>query len=104
MAITKTKTITLTLEVQEGDFTIIAPDTFTVKVGEAGSFPVAIQPLLGFNEAIKFSVTGWPVGTVVTWTPSDTLSAGGAGIQCHAAIPLNAPVGDSTLTITGVSQ
>ena len=104
MAITKTKVITLTVALQEGDFTIVAPDTFTVKAGEVGAFTISIQALLGFNKPVKFSVAGWPVGTVVTWTPSDTLPAGGTNIQCHATIPLNAPVGNSTLTITGVSQ
>lgn len=104
MAITKTKVITLTVALQEGDFTIVAPDTLTVKAGEAGSFAISIQPALGFNKPVRFSLSGIPAGVTVTWTPSDTLPAGGTNIQCHLAIPLGTPLGNSTLTITGVSQ
>lgn len=105
MAITKTKVITLTVTLQEGDFTIIAPETLTVRAGDTGGFTIAIQALLGFNEAVKFSIGGGPVGMVVTWVPSDTLPAGGTNIQCNLSIPLNnALVGNYPLTITGISQ
>ena|SRR4030042_2043126 len=104
MAITKTKTITLTVALQEGDFIIVAPDTLTVKAGENGGFTVAIQALLGFAKPVKFSLSGVPAGSVITWVPSDTLPAGGTNIQCNVAVPLNAPLGNHVLTITGVSQ
>jgi hypothetical protein len=104
MAITKTKVITLTVALQEGDFTIVAPETLTVKAGENGGFTVAIQAFLGFAKPVKFSLSGGPAGMVTTWAPSDTLPAGGTNIQCNVAIPLSAPVGDHVLTITGVSQ
>lgn len=104
MAITKTKTITLTVALQEGDFTIVAPDTLTVKAGETGAFTIAIQAFLGFNRPVKFSLSGMPAGVTVTWTPSDTLPAGGTNIQAHLAVPLGTPVGNTPLTITGVSQ
>ena len=104
MAITKTKVITLTVALQEGDFTIVAPDAMTVKAGENGTFTIAIQAVLGFNKPVKFSLGGMPAGVVVTWPVGDTLPAGGTNIQCHLVVPLGTPIGNSVLTITGVSQ
>jgi hypothetical protein len=105
MAITKTKVITLTVTLQDGDFSISSADTVSVKAGTTSAFTVSIHPLLGFNKAVKFSITGGPAGMVTTWTPSDTLPAGGASIQCNLAVPLdNALVGSYPLTLTGVSQ
>jgi hypothetical protein len=105
MAITKTKVITLTVALQEGDFNIQAADTLSVKAGTTGSFTIAIHALLGFNKAVKFSISGGPAGMTTTWAPSDTLPVGGTNIQCNLAIPLdNALAGNYPLTLTGVSQ
>jgi hypothetical protein len=105
MAITKTKQIFLTVLVEEGDFNIQCVDSLQVKAGSNVGFTIDVEPLLGFNKTVTFSIGGLPAGVVVTWNTKGNVWIPGQGsLQCDIAVPLNnVLVGVYTLTLTGVS-
>ena len=105
--VTQTKTIALTVELQEGDFRIVSLDAITVKPGEDVVFTIDCTPLLGFNRPVKFTISGGPVGTVFSWPVGDTWQPGQPepdNIQCTVAIPLdNSLMGTYSLFLVGQS-
>jgi hypothetical protein len=105
MAITKTKQIFMTVLAEEGDFNIICTDSLQVKAGSNVGFTIDVEPLLGFNKTVAFSLGGLPAGSVVTWNTKGNIWQPGQGnLQCDIAVPLNnSLVGNYTLTLTGVS-
>jgi hypothetical protein len=105
MPITKTKQITLTVLVEEGDFNIVCTDTLQVKAGSNVGFSLDVTPLLGFNKPVTFSLSGLPAGAVMTWNAKGNVWQPGLGsLQCDIAIPLNnGLVGTYTLVLTSVS-
>lgn len=104
---TKTKTISLTVLVQEGDFEIVASDALEVKAGENVAFTVDVQPLLGFSKPVAFSILGGPVGTVATWQTGSIWSPDMTELNlvCELAVPLdNSLAGTYELTLSGTTD
>ncbi len=107
-AITHTKTITLVVASQPGDFTIDSLDVVHAMVGETAGFTVDVSPLKGFSRPVKFTVTGGPAGTTIGWQPpGDTWTPDMAqtNLVCEVTIPLdNSLAGNYPLTLTGTAQ
>ncbi len=101
---TKTKTINLTVLVQDGDFNIVSMDTLQVKAGENVGFSVSVDPLLGFAKPVTFSIDGGPAGMTTTWQTGNIWNPGSGNLVCVLAVPLNnALAGTYQITLTGTA-
>lgn len=109
---TKTKSVTLTVLLQEGDFEIMCESALSVKAGEDVVFTIDVIPVLGFNAPVEFSVSGGPVGMTVAWQDLEHQQGNiwqpgqpiPNNLACVLTVPLdNALVGDYTIEVTGTS-
>jgi beta-lactam-binding protein with PASTA domain len=85
-----------------GDFTIAAaPETLTVTAGELASYTATINQVNTFSGPVELSVSGAPIGTTVTSTPT---SLDGSGeVTLDIATSSETPSGNWPLTITATS-
>lgn len=90
-----------------GDFSIVSLDSEYVEAGENIAFSIYAEPTGGFAGPVAFSASGGPPGTVITWPRGTVWNAGGVNPDLNLIldifIPLNAPLGDYPITVTGTS-
>jgi len=89
------------------DFSItISPSHLYIDQGACGNFTIIVTSINGFNSPVSFTVSGLPSGVTGRFYPSNVLTpppdgqATGALTICIAA---NAPPGNYTVVVTGVS-
>ncbi len=81
------------------DFSISAPASKTIGLGDFATYLVTETPLNGFSGAITLSVTGLPAGATSGFTTNPFTGTSAMYIVTHAGTPL----GTFPLTITGTS-
>jgi uncharacterized membrane protein len=96
-------TTTVTLTVVIPDFTVAAsPASATILQGETTSYPVSVGVLNGFTGSIALTVTGYPSGATVSYSPSSVAAPGNSTLTVKAGS--TTPGGTYTLTVTGTSS
>ncbi|MEM2924369.1 MAG: PA14 domain-containing protein [Methanocellales archaeon] len=99
----KTQTFTLYIP----DFSISAsPSSGSVKTtGGSTNYTITLTSLYKFAGSISLSISGLPAGASATFSPNPvSLSAGQTKTSTlTVSVPPGTPVGDYTLTITGIS-
>jgi hypothetical protein len=81
------------------DFTIAAaPETLTVTAGETASYVATVTQINPFSEPVTLSVSGAPIGTTVTLTPTSV--NGSSEVALDVATSSITPEGNWPLTIT----
>jgi uncharacterized membrane protein len=99
---TTTRTTTVALTVAIPDFTVSSSSGSTsVLQGQAATFPVSIGVLNGFTGNIAMTVSGYPSGATVAYSPSSVPAPGGSTLTVTTGA--KTAVGTYTLTITGTS-
>jgi hypothetical protein len=86
-----------------GDFsgTVTPTSTQTIKVGQAASWSIAIQPLYGFHYDVQLNISSLPVGTIASGSLNPV--PGGSG-TCIATIQTDSRLQPGTYTITFSGQ
>jgi Domain of unknown function (DUF1929)/Glyoxal oxidase N-terminus/PKD domain len=94
-------TASVTLVVS-ADFSLsVAPTSASIARGSSTQYTVTIAPGSGFSGAVSFSVSGLPRRTSASFNPSSITASGSSTLTISAN--RKAPIGTSTLTITGTS-
>jgi uncharacterized membrane protein len=84
------------------DYTVaLAPPAAAVGIGSATTLSVTATSVNAFGGVIAFSASGLPTGATATFTPP-SLVGGGSSVLTIAA-PLNTPLGNYPITVTGTS-
>jgi hypothetical protein len=68
------------------DFSISAPTTATVRVGQNTTLAVTINALNGFNSEVQFSCSGEPANSICTFTPATVTPAAGGMVSTSLKI------------------
>jgi subtilisin family serine protease len=96
-------TTMVTLTVVIPDFAVSAsPSSATVHYTETATYPVAVGALNGFTGSIALTVTGYPTGSTVSYSPSSVAAPGNSTLTVKTST--TTPNGTYTLTITGTSS
>jgi hypothetical protein len=97
------RTARVTLIFLAPDFTVSSSQTSaTVLQGQTAVYPVAVDVLRGFTGTIAMTVTGYPSGATVTYSPSSVVAPGSSTLTVRTTATM--AVGTYTLTITGTSS
>jgi len=94
-----TRTVTATLVIRTFNLTM-SPGIQTVRAGDTATYGINIVPNQGFNDPVTFSVRGLPPGATATLTPNPASASTTLSVTTVNPTPL----GDYTLTVTGVSS
>ena len=98
-SLTKTTTISLTVN-PKGSYTLSAsPNSLAIVQGASGASTITVTPQNGFNGKVGLSASGLPSGVTASFNPSST--AGTSTLTLTASS--SAATGTVTLTITGTS-
>ncbi len=106
--ITKTVQVTMTV-MPKPDFTLdVGVAHVNVRIGQETSYVASVSSVNEFAGEIVFSISGIPVGAIVTFLPSNTVTIAPGqdrGCQINIAIP-DDPVliGDYTITVMASSD
>ncbi|MGA2353538.1 MAG: alkaline phosphatase family protein [Terriglobales bacterium] len=76
-----------------------APGVTVVPGGPAVTTTITVDPANGFSGSVSLSASGVPTGVTASFTPTSTSSTSALTLTAAA----NAPIGGSTVTVTGVS-
>ncbi|SNT41972.1 Serine protease, subtilase family [Granulicella rosea] len=90
---------TLQLGVYAPTFTLSSSGAVSIGQGKTASAYVYVYDQYGFNGLVNFSVSGLPSGVTASFSPNPTSSSTTVAFTASSA----ASVGQSTVTITGVS-
>lgn len=83
----------------QADFTLsLSPSSLTVKPGETATYTLNRNNIGGFSSNVVLSISGLPSGAT-----SNVSSISGSSISLPVITSNNTPIGNYTLTITGVS-
>src|SRR5271167_4978874 len=99
-SLTKTTTISLTVNPQ-GNYTLSAsPKNLTILRGASGTSTITVTPQNGFNSKVSLSATGLPSGVTASFNPTSTASTSKLTLTASNT----AATGTATLTVTGSSS
>jgi len=97
-----TRTLQLTLQVTNADFSLSAsPASQTVIAGAGTSYTVTITGMNGWDNSVNLGVTGLPSGATGTFNPNPVSVNAPASTTLSVTTPANTPPGSYTLTIAG---
>lgn len=89
------------------EFRIVSHDVGVVKAGHDIGFSMKAIAVEGFVGPVTFSASGGPPGVVISWPRGVVWNVGGQNPELNLflviLIPLNAPLGDYPITVTGMS-
>jgi regulation of enolase protein 1 (concanavalin A-like superfamily) len=98
-SLTKTTTISLTVNPQ-GNYTLSAsPKNLTILRGASGTSTITVTPQNGFNSKVSLSATGLPSGVTASFNPTSTASTSKLTLTASNT----AATGTATVTVTGMS-
>ncbi|MBJ6726241.1 protease pro-enzyme activation domain-containing protein [Geomesophilobacter sediminis] len=97
--ITRTQSFSLTV-LAGPDFSLSAPSSGSILVGNSGTLSVATAVSGGFSSSVALAVSGLPSGVTASFAPT-TIAAPGSGTSVLTlTVASTATAGTSTLTIT----
>jgi subtilisin family serine protease len=100
---TTVHTATVTLNVVIPDFSVSSSQsTATIRQTQTATYPVSVNALNGFTGSIALSVTGYPSGASVSYSPSSVAAPGTSTLTVKTAS--TTPGGTYTVTIKGTSS
>jgi uncharacterized membrane protein len=98
---TKTSTLPLALTVAAPTFSLYPNGNFSIAPGGSGSTYVYVNSVNGFSGNVRLSIAGLPSGVSAAFSANPVATGGNAVLTLSATA--SAPMGTSTLTITGSS-
>ena len=99
-SITEIVTVTLTVAKAPSNYTISAsPTSITVARGSAGSSTITTAISGGFDSAISFSATGYPVGVSVSFSPVKIPPPGSGKTIMKVNVGKGVALGNHTITV-----
>jgi uncharacterized membrane protein len=94
-----TATTILTLGVYAPTFTLSGINSLTISQAGNASSSIYVTGQYGFSGAVSFSISGLPSGVTASFLPNTTTYA----TSLTLGVAANAPLGTSTITVTGNS-
>jgi kumamolisin len=102
--ITQTATVNLTVTVTPSFAVSASPTSVSVSPGSSGTSTVTTTVAGGFSAAVTLTASGQPSGVTVSFSPSSTIAAPGAGTTTVTfKVSTSAHAGTHTITIKAAS-